>query len=326
MQARRRHRPRRRRPGREAAARVDRRRRAARHTAARDALRGRRRARTSSKARTRRSRCGPSRASTDGPEVDVTPWTVFTSSDPSAVTIERRRHDHRDRPPPRAARRHRPVPRSRRTAPRHATARRQAGRSLGGTDGEPDRRGSHSHAHGAANAGLAAGRRRDVPPPRPPRPDRHAAHAGGSGSVRQGPRRRQTREARRSTCSRATSSPITGRCGSRGCSRVHSLPNEKEGMQAYTKWLRTRIRDGMPLDKWARELLTATGDSHAVGPANFARTVERRARAGRTREPGVPRRAVAVRELPQPPARPLDAGRLPRPRRGVRASSNAAAW
>jgi len=53
--------------------------------------------------------------------------------------------------------------------------------------------------------------------------------------------------------------------------RIHSLPNEKEGMQAYTKWLRAGIRDGMPLDKWARELLTATGDSHTVGPANFAR-------------------------------------------------------
>jgi hypothetical protein len=53
--------------------------------------------------------------------------------------------------------------------------------------------------------------------------------------------------------------------------RVHSLPNEKEGLQAYTKWLRSGIRDGMPLDKWARALLTSTGDTHQVGPANFAR-------------------------------------------------------
>jgi hypothetical protein len=52
---------------------------------------------------------------------------------------------------------------------------------------------------------------------------------------------------------------------------VHSLPNEKEGMRAYTDWLRAGIRDGMRLDRWARELLTATGDTHAVGPANFAR-------------------------------------------------------
>ena len=55
--------------------------------------------------------------------------------------------------------------------------------------------------------------------------------------------------------------------------RVHSLPNEKEGMRAYTAWLRQSLRDNMPLDRWARALLTATGDSHEVGPANFARTV-----------------------------------------------------
>lgn len=53
--------------------------------------------------------------------------------------------------------------------------------------------------------------------------------------------------------------------------RVHSLPNDKEGMTAYTRWLRSGIRDGMPLDRWARELLTATGDSHQIGAANFAR-------------------------------------------------------
>lgn len=53
--------------------------------------------------------------------------------------------------------------------------------------------------------------------------------------------------------------------------RVHSFPGDNEGARTYTKWLRTGIRDGMPLDKWARELLTSTGDTHTVGPANFAR-------------------------------------------------------
>jgi hypothetical protein len=53
--------------------------------------------------------------------------------------------------------------------------------------------------------------------------------------------------------------------------RVHSLPNEQAGLRAYTKWLHAGLRDGRPLDTWARELLTATGDSHEVGPANFAR-------------------------------------------------------
>lgn len=53
--------------------------------------------------------------------------------------------------------------------------------------------------------------------------------------------------------------------------RVRSLSGEKEGVRAYTKWLRDGIRDGMPADKWARALLTSTGDTHTIGPANFAR-------------------------------------------------------
>jgi hypothetical protein len=55
--------------------------------------------------------------------------------------------------------------------------------------------------------------------------------------------------------------------------RVHSLPNEQEGMQAYVQWLREQVAEQTPLDKLARDLLTATGDSHAVGPANFGRMV-----------------------------------------------------
>jgi hypothetical protein len=52
---------------------------------------------------------------------------------------------------------------------------------------------------------------------------------------------------------------------------VRSLPNEKDAVHTYTRWLHKSLRDNMPLDKWARELITATGDSHTVGPANFAR-------------------------------------------------------
>jgi hypothetical protein len=54
--------------------------------------------------------------------------------------------------------------------------------------------------------------------------------------------------------------------------RARSLPNEKAGLLAYTQWLRKAVHDGMPLDRLSRELLTAAGDSHAVGAANFART------------------------------------------------------
>jgi len=62
--------------------------------------------------------------------------------------------------------------------------------------------------------------------------------------------------------------------------RVRSLPSEKQGVAAYTRWLRESLRGNLPMDRWAKELLTATGDSHAVGPANFARmTNDARAQA-----------------------------------------------
>jgi hypothetical protein len=54
--------------------------------------------------------------------------------------------------------------------------------------------------------------------------------------------------------------------------RLRALPNEREAARVYHDWLREQIRAGTPWDQVARELLTATGDSHAVGPANFARS------------------------------------------------------
>jgi len=55
--------------------------------------------------------------------------------------------------------------------------------------------------------------------------------------------------------------------------RMHSLPNESEGMQVYWSWMRHEIAAGTPLNEVARQLLVATGDSHRVGPANFGRMV-----------------------------------------------------
>lgn len=55
--------------------------------------------------------------------------------------------------------------------------------------------------------------------------------------------------------------------------QVRSLPNDTLGVEAYTTWLRQSIVGTQPmgLDQWAKALVTATGDSHQVGPANFAR-------------------------------------------------------
>jgi hypothetical protein len=54
--------------------------------------------------------------------------------------------------------------------------------------------------------------------------------------------------------------------------RLRSPVNERAAANAYHGWLREQIRLGTPWNVIARELLVATGDSHRVGPANFART------------------------------------------------------
>jgi hypothetical protein len=55
--------------------------------------------------------------------------------------------------------------------------------------------------------------------------------------------------------------------------RISSFPNKKEEVRVYTAWLENALHDNVPLDRWARALLTATGDSQRIGPANFARMV-----------------------------------------------------
>ncbi|MBD3674804.1 MAG: DUF1553 domain-containing protein [Planctomycetaceae bacterium] len=55
--------------------------------------------------------------------------------------------------------------------------------------------------------------------------------------------------------------------------RIHPQGQDRTGAQAYHNWLRTQITQDTPYDEIAQTLLTATGDSHTVGPANFYRTV-----------------------------------------------------
>ncbi len=42
--------------------------------------------------------------------------------------------------------------------------------------------------------------------------------------------------------------------------------------QAYHRWVRTALRDNLPYDRFARELLTASGSNFRVGPVNFYRS------------------------------------------------------
>jgi hypothetical protein len=62
--------------------------------------------------------------------------------------------------------------------------------------------------------------------------------------------------------------------------RIRALPNDREGARVYHSWLREQIRGHEPWDRMARTLVTAVGDSHVVGPANFARmTADARSQA-----------------------------------------------
>ncbi len=55
--------------------------------------------------------------------------------------------------------------------------------------------------------------------------------------------------------------------------RIRSQPKDTAGAFTYHAWLRKQIAQRRPYNELARELITATGDSHEYGPANFYRTV-----------------------------------------------------
>lgn len=55
--------------------------------------------------------------------------------------------------------------------------------------------------------------------------------------------------------------------------RVRSIPNDPQSLQAYSQWIRDCVQAGVGWDAMTRDLLTATGDSHRVGPASFTRLV-----------------------------------------------------
>lgn len=55
--------------------------------------------------------------------------------------------------------------------------------------------------------------------------------------------------------------------------RIRSQPGDAKAALTYHSWLKKQINDGVGYDQFARELLTASGDTHQVGPASFYRTV-----------------------------------------------------
>jgi len=57
--------------------------------------------------------------------------------------------------------------------------------------------------------------------------------------------------------------------------------------QAYARWIRTSIKENRPYDRFARELLTASGSNFRVPPVNFYRALQ-------TKEPQATAKAVAL--------------------------------
>lgn len=55
--------------------------------------------------------------------------------------------------------------------------------------------------------------------------------------------------------------------------RIRSQPQDAKGARAYHEWLREQVAESVPYDEIARQILLAIGNTHEVGPANFYRTV-----------------------------------------------------
>ena len=55
--------------------------------------------------------------------------------------------------------------------------------------------------------------------------------------------------------------------------RIRSQPGDSKAAATYHAWLKRQISDRVSYDRMARDVLTASGDTHRVGPASFYRTV-----------------------------------------------------
>jgi hypothetical protein len=52
---------------------------------------------------------------------------------------------------------------------------------------------------------------------------------------------------------------------------LRGLPNEPQVVESFAQWIRRSVAEDRPLPEMVHELLTSSGDSHAIGPANFSR-------------------------------------------------------
>jgi len=53
--------------------------------------------------------------------------------------------------------------------------------------------------------------------------------------------------------------------------RINRTALEEKGMWSFHNWVRAQVRDGVPADQFARDVVTAEGSTFTEGPANFFR-------------------------------------------------------
>jgi len=75
-------------------------------------------------------------------------------------------------------------------------------------------------------------------------------------------------------------------------------------------WIRRKFRENTPYDQFARELLTAEGNTHRDGPVALFRDRTRPRNAECLCQPDLPRRAARLREVPPSSERKMEPGRL----------------
>ena len=55
--------------------------------------------------------------------------------------------------------------------------------------------------------------------------------------------------------------------------RLRPIGNDRKAAEVFHAWVREQLEQNRPFDEIARQLLSATGDSHEIGPASFHRVV-----------------------------------------------------
>lgn len=78
---------------------------------------------------------------------------------------------------------------------------------------------------------------------------------------------------------------------------INLWPN---AVQAYHRWIHDAIRDNMPYDQFARELLTSSGSNFRVGPANFYRAVQGRTPASIAQAVALTFMGTRIEKWPEP--------------------------